>query len=211
MALFGSKRDDGAFGVVSKDFPDPAIDVTPTEDEQIAILAGGCFWCVEAVYLELKGVHSVVSGYAGGTADTADYRSVCTGRTDHAEVIEVRFDPNLISYGELLKIFFAVAHDPTQKDRQGNDIGRQYRSAIFWLDAEQKRVAEAYIAQINEAGVFDQPIATVLEPLDAFFDGEDYHQNYAARNPTQPYIAHLAAPKVQKLYQLYRDKTKAAV
>ncbi|MDF1735157.1 MAG: peptide-methionine (S)-S-oxide reductase MsrA [Minwuia sp.] len=211
MALFGSKRDDGAFGVVSKDFPDPAIDVTPTEDEQIAILAGGCFWCVEAVYLELKGVHSVVSGYAGGTAETADYRSVCSGRTDHAEVIEVRFDPNLISYGELLKIFFAVAHDPTQKDRQGNDIGRQYRSAIFWLDAEQKRVAEAYIAQINEAGVFDQPIATVLEPLDAFFDGEDYHQNYAARNPTQPYLAHLAAPKVQKLYQLYRDKTKAAV
>jgi len=209
MALFGSKRDDGAFGVVSKDFPDPAIDVAPTEDEQIAILAGGCFWCVEAVYLELKGVHSVVSGYAGGTADTADYRSVCTGRTDHAEVIEVRYDPDLISYGELLKIFFAVAHDPTQKDRQGNDIGRQYRSAIFWLDEEQKRVAEAYIAQINEAGVFDQPIATVLEPLDAFFDGEDYHQNYAARNPTQPYIAHLAAPKVQKLYQLYRDKTKA--
>lgn len=210
MALFGSRRDDGAFGVVSKDFPDPAIDVAPTEDEQIAILAGGCFWCVEAVYLELKGVHSVVSGYAGGTAETADYRSVCTGRTDHAEVIEVRYDPNLISYGELLKIFFAVAHDPTQKDRQGNDIGRQYRSAIFWLDDEQKRVAEAYIAQINEAGVFDQPIATVLEPLDTFFDGEDYHQNYAARNPTQPYIAHLAAPKVQKLYQLYRDKTKAA-
>ena len=123
MALFGSKRDDGAFGVVSKDFPDPAIDVAPTEDEQIAILAGGCFWCVEAVYLELKGVHSVVSGYAGGTAETADYRSVCTGRTDHAEVIEVRYDPNQISYGELLKIFFAVAHDPTQKDRQGNDIG----------------------------------------------------------------------------------------
>ena len=157
MALFGSKRDDGAFGVVSKDFPDPAIDVAPTEEEQIAILAGGCFWCVEAVYLELKGVHSVVSGYAGGTAETADYRSVCTGRTDHAEVIEVRYDPNLISYGELLKIFFAVAHDPTQKDRQGNDIGRQYRSAIFWLDEEQKRVAEAYIAQINEAGVFDNP------------------------------------------------------
>lgn len=209
MALFGSKRDDGAFGVVSTEFPDAAIDVAATDEEQIAVLAGGCFWCVEAVYLELKGVHSVVSGYAGGSADTADYRSVCTGRTDHAEVIEVRYDSNQITFGELLKIFFAIAHDPTQKDRQGNDIGRQYRSSIFYLDDEQKRVAEGYIAQINAARVFDQPIATVLEPMDVFFDGEDYHQNYAARNPTQPYIAHLAAPKVQKLYQQYRDKTKA--
>ncbi len=211
MALFGSKRDDGAFGVVSGEFPDAALDVAVTEEEQIAVLAGGCFWCVEAVYLELKGVHSVVSGYAGGSAETADYRSVCTGRTDHAEVIEVRYDSSQITFGELLKIFFAVAHDPTQKDRQGNDIGRQYRSSIFYLDDEQKRVAEAYIAQINAAGVFDRPIATVLEPLEVFFDGEDYHQNYAARNPTQPYIAHLAAPKVQKLYQQYREKTKAAV
>lgn len=210
MLGFGKSRDDGAFGVIGADFPDPEIDVAPGDGEQVAILAGGCFWCVEAVYRELDGVHSVVSGYAGDSAETADYRAVCTGRTKHAEVVEVRFDPERISFGQILKIFFAVAHDPTEKDRQGADVGRQYRSSIFYLDEEQKKVAEAYIKQLDAAGVFEKPIATVLEPLEAFFEAEDYHQNYAALNPMQPYIAYNAAPKVQKLYKLYREKTRAA-
>jgi peptide-methionine (S)-S-oxide reductase len=208
MALFGSKREDGAFGLVSGSFPDPATDIDPSKDSGEAVLAGGCFWCVEAVYLELDGVHSVISGYAGGTAETADYRSVCSGQTGHAEVIKVSYDPEKVSFGMLLKIFFSVAHDPTQLNRQGNDIGPQYRSSIFYADAEQKRVAETYIAQIEEAKVLDDPIVTLLEKLGTFYDGEDYHQNYAARNPMQPYIAHLAAPKVQKLYKLYPEKTK---
>ncbi|WP_417519039.1 peptide-methionine (S)-S-oxide reductase MsrA [Minwuia sp.] len=208
MGLFGSKRDDGAFGLVSGSFPDPETDIDPARDSGEAVLAGGCFWCVEAVYLELDGVHSVVSGYAGGTAETADYRSVCSGRTGHAEVVKVSYDPEKISFGMLLKIFFSVAHDPTQIDRQGNDIGPQYRSSIFYANDDQKKVAEAYIAQIDDAGVFDDRIATKLEKLETFYDGEEYHQNYAARNPTQPYIAHLAAPKVQKLYKLYPEKTR---
>ena len=208
MGLFGSKREDGAFGLVSGSFPDPATDIDPAKDSGEAVLAGGCFWCVEAVYLELDGVNSVVSGYAGGTASTADYRSVCSGQTGHAEVVKIGYDPEKISFGMLLKIFFSVAHDPTQLNRQGNDVGPQYRSSIFYAGEEQKRVAEAYIAQIDDAKVLDDPIVTRLEKLETFFDGEDYHQNYAARNPGQPYIAYVAAPKVQKLYKLYPEKTK---
>lgn len=208
MKLFGSKREDGAFGLVSGSFPDPETDIDPAKDSGVAVLAGGCFWCVEAVYLELEGVNAVVSGYAGGSPETADYHSVCSGRTGHAEAVEIRYDPQKISFGMLLKIFFSVAHDPTQVDRQGADVGPQYRSAIFYADEEQKRVAEAYIAQIDDAGVLDDAVATTLEPLEKFFEGEDYHQNYAARNPMQPYIAFSAAPKVQKLYKLYPDKTK---
>lgn len=208
MALFGSKREDGAFGLVSGSFPDPAVDIEPANDKGVAILAGGCFWCVEAVYLELEGVKSVISGYAGGSAETADYHTVCTGQTGHAEAVEIAYDPNKISFGMLLKIFFSVAHDPTQVNRQGADVGPQYRSAIFYADEEQKRVAEAYIGQIDDAGVLDDAVATTLEPLEKFYPGEDYHQNYAARNPMQPYIAFNAAPKVQKLYKLYPQKTK---
>ncbi|MGH7550080.1 MAG: peptide-methionine (S)-S-oxide reductase MsrA, partial [Gemmatimonadota bacterium] len=146
--------------------PDPDLDIESGNAPQTAVLAGGCFWCVEAVYRELDGVLDVVSGYAGGTAETADYRTVCGGRTDHAEVVRVRFDPARISYGQLLKIFFSVAHDPTQLDRQGNDRGRQYRSAIFYADPEQRAVAQAYIRQLDEAGVFGSPIVTKLEPLE---------------------------------------------
>ncbi|WP_416897062.1 MAG: peptide-methionine (S)-S-oxide reductase MsrA [Minwuia sp.] len=208
MALFGSKRDDGAFGLVAGSFPDPETDIDAAADSGVAVLAGGCFWCVEAVYLELDGVNSVVSGYAGGTSDTANYHAVCSGRTGHAEVVKVEYDPAKISFGMLLKIFFSVAHDPTQLNRQGNDVGPQYRSSIFYADNEQKRVAEAYIAQVDKAKVLDDRIVTKLEKLERFFDGEDYHQNYAARNPMQPYIAYIAAPKVQKLYKLYPDKTK---
>jgi peptide-methionine (S)-S-oxide reductase len=153
-------------------------------------------------------VEKVVSGYAGGPADTADYHSVCSGMTGHAEVVEITFDPNKITFGEILKVFFAIAHDPTQLNRQGNDVGTQYRSAIFYSDLEQKAVAETYIRQLNDAKLYDRPIVTTLEPLEQFFPGEDYHQNYAANNPHQPYIVHLAAPKVEKVRKHYADRLK---
>lgn len=193
-----------------EEFPDPAIDIAALEadGEQVAVLAGGCFWCVEAVYKMLDGVLAVTSGYAGDGADTANYGAVCSGATDHAEVIEIRFDPRRISYGQLLKVFFSVAHDPTQVDRQGADVGRQYRSAIFTDDTEQRRVAEAYIAQLDQAGVFGAPIATRIEPLEAFYEAEAAHQDYAARNPTQPYIAYNTAPKVAKLQKHFADRIR---
>src|SRR6059036_1887686 len=193
-----------------RNFPDPLLDTPragmPTE--QRAVLAGGCFWCVEAVFKELSGVTSVRSGYAGDSAATANYRSVCGGSTDHAEVIEVRYDASQTTFGQLLKIHFSVAHDPTQLDRQGNDAGRQYRSAIFYADDEQKRVADAYIRQLNEAGVFRSPIVTTLEPLEAFYVAEEYHQDYAARNPDQPYIVYVAQPKVDKLRENFAERLK---
>ncbi len=191
-------------------FPDPESDIPSQEpaDEQTAVLAGGCFWCVEAVFKALDGVLQVTSGYAGDSAEQADYETVCRGTTDHAEVVEIRFDPRRISYGQLLKVFFSVAHDPTQLDRQGADVGRQYRSAIFYADAEQKRVAGAYIDQLNEAGVFDAPIATRLESLEACYKAEAYHQDYAARNPAQPYVALNVAPKVEKLSKYFADRLR---
>ena len=193
------------------DSPDPAVD-TPLASggRQAAVFAGGCFWCVEAVFKELVGVESVRSGYAGGTAETANYKAVCSGRTDHAEAIEVIYDPARISYGQLLKIHFSIAHDPTQLNRQGNDAGRQYRSAIFYANEEQRRIAEAYIRQLNEAGVFSAPIVTTLEPLKQFFVAEDYHQNYAALNPGQPYIQYVSQPKVEKLRTYFRDRLKTS-
>ncbi len=194
--------------VSPEQFPDPAIDAAPASGEQTAVLAGGCFWCVEAVYLQLDGVRSVKSGYSGGTADTADYETVCTGTTDHAEAVEIRYDPAKLSYGKLLKVFFSIAHDPTTRDRQGGDVGRQYRSAIFYANDEQKRVAEAYIEQLDAAKLFDRPIVTEVVPLDRFYEAEAYHQNYAARNPGQPYIAATAAPKVKKVRTYYADQLR---
>jgi peptide-methionine (S)-S-oxide reductase len=193
-------------------FPDPErdIDTRGTTGEHTAVLAGGCFWCVEAVFRELDGVLEVTSGYAGGTADTAEYRTVCSGRTGHAEVVQIRFDPTRISFGQLLKVFFSIAHDPTQLNRQGNDVGSQYRSAIFYAGEAQKEVAGAYIRQLNEAGVFKTPIVTTLEPLQAFYRAEDYHQDYAARNPATPYVAFVAAPKVNKLRQYFGNRVKGA-
>jgi peptide-methionine (S)-S-oxide reductase len=193
-----------------KDFPDPKNDtaLTPSPEEKVVVLAGGCFWCVEAVFKELRGVISVRSGYAGDTSATANYRAVCSGRTNHAEAIEIRYDASKTTLGQLLKIHFSVAHDPTQLDRQGNDMGRQYRSAIFYSDDEQKRVSEAYIRQLNEARVFHEPIATTLEPLQEFYVAEEYHQDYAARNPMQPYIAYVAQPKVEKLRENFADRLK---
>ena len=194
--------------VSPEQFPDPAIDATPASGDATAVLAGGCFWCVEAVYLQLDGVRSVKSGYAGGTADTADYETVCTGRTDHAEAVEIRYDPNKLTYGKLLKVFFSIAHDPTTRDRQGPDVGRQYRSAIFYANDEQKRIAEAYIRQLDAAKLFDRPIVTEVSLLERFYEAEAYHQNYAARNPGQPYIAYTALPKVKKVRQYYADELK---
>jgi peptide-methionine (S)-S-oxide reductase len=181
--------------------PFPDADLTPATDPAPAsiVLGGGCFWCTEAVFLSLDGVLGVRSGYAGGTADTANYQAVCSGSTDHAEVIEVRYDPARITLGRILQVFFEVAHDPTQLNRQGHDMGRQYRSAIFYRTPEQRRVAEAYIAQLNRAHTFDSPIVTTLEPLEAFYEAEGYHQNYAAKNPGQPYILFSTVPKMAKL------------
>lgn len=191
-------------------FPDPALDIParPGAAEQVAVFAGGCFWCTEAVYGDLDGVKKVAPGYAGGTADTADYRTVCTGTTKHAEAIEIRYDPARASYGQLLKIFFSVAHDPTQLNRQGNDVGPQYRSAIFYVDDEQKKVAQAYIDQLTKAKAYDQPIVTTLEPLKKFYEAEAYHHDYARQNPGQPYIMFVSAPKVEKLHKYFPEKLK---
>ncbi|MFN8524773.1 MAG: peptide-methionine (S)-S-oxide reductase MsrA [Chloroflexota bacterium] len=191
-------------------FPDPELDVAEDEklDAQRAVLAGGCFWCVEGVYVAVDGILAVTSGYSGGSADTADYQTVCSGRTGHAEVVEVQFDPSKISYGQVLRLFFSIAHDPTQMNRQGMDVGTQYRSAIFYLDERQKRVAEAYVAQLNGAGVFNRPIVTQIVPLEAFYRAEEYHQNYAARNPGQPYIQAVALPKIKKLREHFPNKLR---
>ncbi|HMG51067.1 MAG TPA: peptide-methionine (S)-S-oxide reductase MsrA [Inquilinus sp.] len=189
-------------------FPDPELAATEQGRRSI-VLGGGCFWCTEAVYSQLDGVLSVRPGYAGDGKDTADYRTVSTGRTNHAEVIEVVYDAGKIGLGQILKLFFSIAHDPTQKDRQGADIGRQYRSAIFTADGEQKRVAEAYIAQIDKAGLFDDPVATEVVPLEAFYEAEEYHHDYAARNPNQPYIRAVSTPKVEKLKKVHGDLLKA--
>ncbi len=193
--------------------PDPAFDppADPSIHAATAVLAGGCFWCTEAVFRPLDGVLGVTSGYSGGEARDANYERVSMGTTGHAEAIAVRYDPRRISYGQLLKVFFAVAHDPTQLDRQGNDLGRQYRSAVFFADETQREVAERYIRQLDEAKVFAAPIATTLEPLVAFHDAETYHQDYAARNPAQPYIAAVAAPKVTKLHKQFAQMLKGGV
>ncbi len=177
---------------------DPAADMPG-----VAVLAGGCFWCVEAVYLDLAGVTRVMSGYTGGAAETANYRTVCGGATGHAEAVEIHYDPALLSFGRLLQVFFAVAHDPTQHNRQGNDVGTQYRSAIFTLNDAQAALARDYVAQLNQVGVFAAPIATEIAPLTHFYPAEDMHQNYARQHPDQPYICAVALPKVEKMHACF--------
>lgn len=191
-------------------FPDPESAPDTGDAGNTLVLAGGCFWCTEAVYAQLEGVLSVRPGYAGGTAETANYDDVCTGRTGHAEAIEIVFDPARVALGQILKIFFSIAHDPTQLNRQGADVGTQYRSAIFHANVAQRRIAERYIAEIEAAGVFDAPLATTLEPLEAFYPAEQYHHDYAARNPFQPYIRAVAMPKLEKLRQVHADMLKDA-
>ena len=180
----------------------PASHVTPAKGEQTAVFAGGCFWGVDAVFKHVKGVSSVVSGYSGGGAATAQYGVVSTGTTGHAESVKITFDPAQISYGQLLKVFFSVVHDPTQLDRQGPDIGTQYRSVIFYGNDEQKHIAEAYIAQLEQARLFPRPIVTQVVPLQTFYDAEMYHQNYATFHREDPYIDVNDAPKLEHLRQL---------
>jgi peptide-methionine (S)-S-oxide reductase len=173
--------------------------------QQTAVLSGGCFWGVQAVFQHVKGVISATSGYAGGSAKTAQYEVVSTGETGHAESVQIVYDPSQITYGELLRVFFSVAHDPTQLNRQGPDEGTQYRSSIFYSNDEQKRIAEAYIAQLDQARIFSHRIVTKVVPLQAFYPAEAYHQNYATLHPNQPYIVFNDAPKVEHLRQQFPD------
>ncbi|MDY6797532.1 MAG: peptide-methionine (S)-S-oxide reductase MsrA [Pseudomonadota bacterium] len=190
-------------------FPLPREDLDETGlSESRIVLAGGCFWCVEAVFAALDGVLGVQSGYAGGPAESANYEAVCSGGTGHAEVVEVRYDPARTSLGKLLQVFFSVAHDPTQLNRQGNDVGPQYRSAVFYETPEQRAMVEAYIRQLEAEGVYGGRIVTTLEPLDGFYPAEDYHQRFAERNPHQPYIMAIAAPKMEKLGDSFPERIR---
>jgi peptide-methionine (S)-S-oxide reductase len=187
--------------------PTPAVDVAreTKPGKQTVVFAGGCFWGVQAVFQHVKGVVDATSGYAGGSADTAKYDVVSTGATGHAESVRVTFDPAQVSFGQLLRVFFSVAHDPTEVNRQGPDQGTQYRSALFFTDPAQKRVADAYIAQLDRAKLFHGRIATEVAPLEAFYPAEAYHQSYATIHPNDPYIVINDAPKVAHLRQLYPD------
>ncbi len=188
-------------------FPSPRIDapLTTAKTAQTAVVAGGCFWGIQAVFQHVKGVVSATSGYSGGAANTAQYELVSTSETGHAESVKIVYDPSQITYGELLRVFFSVAHDPTQLNRQGPDTGSQYRSVIFYENDEQKRIAEMYIAQLEQAQVFSHPIVTQVVPFKAFYPAEAYHQDYAARHPDNPYIVYNDAPKVAHLRQQFPD------
>lgn len=184
--------------------PEPAFDPqAEANGHQKAVFAGGCFWGMEGVFEHLKGVSDVKSGYAGGNAASATYEQVSAGRTDHAESVEITYDPAKVSYGELLKIYFFVAHDPTELNRQGPDVGEQYRSQIFFTSDQQKQVADAYIQQLNAAESFDQPIVTQTAPLDQFYAAEAYHQDFIKRNPLKPYVVIHDQPKIQQLEQQF--------
>ena len=201
----------GRSGEAAVVLPAPAVDNPRAAGPmQTAVLAGGCFWGVQGVYQYTKGVKRVLSGYSGGDRSTAQYEKVGTGRTGHAESVEIVFDPKEISYGEILRIYFSVAHDPTELDRQGPDVGTQYRSAIFYADAQQKRIADAYIAQLDKARAFRRPIVTRVDPLKGFYAAEAYHQDFLILNPSYPYIVINDLPKIVNLKRLfpeqYRDK-----
>jgi len=187
--------------------PAPAVDatITSTSGQQTVVIAGGCFWGIQAVFQHTKGVIRATSGYSGGSAKTAEYELVSTGETGHAESVQITYDPSKITYGQLLRVFFSVAHDPTQLNRQGPDEGTQYRSSIFYSTDEQKRIAEAYIAQLDQAKVFQRPIVTQVVPLKAFYPAEAYHQDYAALHPNNPYIVYNDAPKVAHLREQFPD------
>jgi peptide-methionine (S)-S-oxide reductase len=185
--------------------PPPALDAKAATGIQTAVVAGGCFWGVQGVFQHTAGVLNAVSGYAGGAKETAEYEKVSTGTTGHAESVEIKFDPKQISYGRILQIFFSVTHDPTQLDRQGPDTGTQYRSEIFTLNDEQKRVADAYIAQLNAAGVYKKPIVTRVGLLKGFFPAESYHQDYLTLHPSQPYVAYYDIPKIRNLKKIFAD------
>ncbi|MBW8903589.1 MAG: peptide-methionine (S)-S-oxide reductase MsrA [Bradyrhizobium sp.] len=183
--------------------PAPALDAQASDGIQTAVVAGGCFWGVQGVFQHTSGVINAVSGYVGGSKASADYTMVSTGATGHAESVEIKYDPKKISYGKILQIFFSVAHDPTQLNRQGPDSGTQYRSAIFTTNDEQKKIADAYIGQLNAAKVYKKPIVTKVGPLEAFYPAEAYHQDYLTLHPTQPYIAYNDLPKIENLKKLF--------
>src|SRR4030088_1514948 len=185
--------------------PAPAADTQASDGIQTAVVAGGCFWGVQGVFQHTSGVVNAVSGYAGGSKSTAGYQMVSTGSTEHAESVEIKYDPKKISYGKILQIFFSVVHDPTQLNRQGPDSGTQYRSAIFTANDEQEKVADAYIAQLNAAKVYKKPIVTKVAPLQAFYPDEDYHQDYLTLHPSPPYIPYNDIPKVENLKKIFAD------
>jgi len=191
------------------DLPKPEVDIAKGKEGEMRtmVVAAGCFWCVEGVFEKLAGVTDVISGYSGGSKETANYKAVCNGDTGHAEAVKITYDSSKITYGELLRVFFTT-HDPTTKDRQGPDRGTQYRSAIFFENAEQKKVAEAYIDLLNKSKAFESPVVTTLEPLTVFYEAELYHQNFVKNNPNHPYIMRFALPKVTKVKEKFADQVK---
>jgi peptide-methionine (S)-S-oxide reductase len=210
MLTFGVLGCGASLSVQAKNasrFPNPVEDVTAT-GEQTAVVAGGCFWGVEAVFERLTGVKDVVSGFAGGSKNSAHYELVSSGTTGHAEAVQITYDPAKVSYGQLLKVFFAVAHDPTELNRQGPDEGRQYRSAIFYKDADQKRVAEAYIKQLDAAKIFPRRIVTIVTPLENFYAAEVHHQDFVRRNPRYPYVMINDLPKLAHLERDFPELLK---
>jgi peptide-methionine (S)-S-oxide reductase len=202
LALFGTTACNSASSPQA--LPEPRVDapMTKAAGMQTAVLAGGCFWGVEGVFQHVKGVAGVISGYTGGEADTANYGAVSSGRTGHAESVRITYDPARISYGHLLRVFFSVAHDPTELNRQGPDVGTQYRSAIFFSNDEQRQIAQSYIDQLQRARAFKQPIVTQLVPLKAFYPAESYHQDYLIHHPHSPYIVINDLPKIENLRQM---------
>jgi peptide-methionine (S)-S-oxide reductase len=214
-SMFGMACDNTAHGATSE-LPKPQLDLQADKEAKpgemhTMIVAGGCFWCIEGVFEQLEAVTDATSGYAGGPKETANYEAVCSGKTGHAEAVKVTYDPKKITYGELLRVFFTL-HDPTTKDAQGPDHGPQYRSAIFPLNDDQKRVAQAYIKQLTDAKAFHDPITTTIEPIkpEQFYPAEDYHQNYVACNPRQGYIVQVALPKIAKVRAKFKDEIKGA-
>jgi peptide-methionine (S)-S-oxide reductase len=197
-----------SFTLGAASLPGPTVDENREKKSETVVLAGGCFWGVQAVFSAVKGVTSAVSGYAGGSKANAHYEIVSTGTTGHAESVEVTFDPSQVSFGQLLKIYFSVAHDPTELNRQGPDEGTQYRSEIFYTSDEQKHIAEAYIQQLTAAKVFHRAIVTKVAPLQGFYRAEDYHQDYVAHNPHQPYVAYNDLPKLTNLRAEFPDMLK---
>ena len=215
-SIFAASCDEASQGAEKAVPPKPAAELSADKqakagETRSAVFAGGCFWCVEAVFEQLDGVKDAVSGYAGGTKETANYDDVCSGKTAHAEAVKITYHPAKISYADLLRVFFAT-HDPTTLNRQGPDFGPQYRSAVFYESEEQKKVTEEYIRQLNESKAFPKPIVTTLEPLkaDGFYVAEKYHQDYAACNPQNPYIRAQALPKVKKVREKFSAQTKPA-
>jgi peptide-methionine (S)-S-oxide reductase len=187
----------------------PSPEVSPGKKEEVVTLGGGCFWCLDAVFTDIKGVEQVLSGYSGGRGANPSYEDVCTGATGHAEVVQVTFDPDVVSLRELLKVFFTL-HDPTTKDRQGNDVGTQYRSIVLYRDEAQKAVAEDVIKEIDASDVWDAKAVTELKPFEAFYEAEGYHQDYYRKNPLQPYCLFVIRPKVSKLRKKYLEMLKAS-